>query len=115
MVRAFPSLWRLHAYVSLNRGSHNTVHIDDLARNFALNPGDGLKESAVDTSFCPLHVTLIRQIGAFNDAHTEHGRQDRELYRLARYLVHLAQTVLDFRTVDHKVHAVFRIACLGVC
>jgi len=63
----------------------NTVHIDDLSRNFALNPASGLK------------------ISAFNDCHTAHGAADRELYMLSGYLVHIAQTIPDFKKdVDHK-------------
>jgi len=62
----------------------NTVHIDDLSRNFALNPTSGLK------------------IAAFNDCHTAHGAGDRELYMLLEYLVHIARTVPDFKDVDHK-------------
>ena len=31
-------------------GPHNTVHIDDLSRNFALNPQSGLKCSACTCS-----------------------------------------------------------------
>ncbi|KAF8651427.1 hypothetical protein AX16_004729 [Volvariella volvacea WC 439] len=61
----------------------NTIHVDDLSRNFALNPGQGLK------------------IHAFKAAQTEVGSADRELYKLARYLVHIA-SVCDFRTLSHK-------------
>ncbi|KIJ44285.1 hypothetical protein M422DRAFT_168619, partial [Sphaerobolus stellatus SS14] len=53
-------------------------------RNFALNPGEGLK------------------ISPFKDAHTPRAAQDRELRRLARYLIHIA-TEDDFRTINHKV------------
>ncbi|WVQ72783.1 HAD hydrolase, family IIID [Cryptococcus sp. DSM 104548] len=61
----------------------NTVHIDDLSRNFAMNPGSGLK------------------IKAFNSAGTGHGALDRELARLGEYLVRIATTVDDFTTLDH--------------
>ncbi|WWD18485.1 HAD hydrolase, family IIID [Kwoniella shandongensis] len=64
--------------------ARNTIHIDDLARNFALNPGEGLK------------------IRAFNKAgHTE-GRADRELYRLGQYLVNIAVGVEDFTKINHS-------------
>ncbi|KAF8844427.1 HAD IIID h [Paxillus ammoniavirescens] len=61
----------------------NTIHVDDLSRNFALNPPEGLK------------------IHAFKNAHTEQARGDRELAKLERYLIHIA-LVSDFRTLKHK-------------
>jgi len=64
-------------------GPKNTIHVDDLGRNFALNPNEGLK------------------ISPFKDAHTPRAAQDRELDRLSRYLVHIAG-LEDFRTVNHK-------------
>ncbi|KII88126.1 hypothetical protein PLICRDRAFT_612640 [Plicaturopsis crispa FD-325 SS-3] len=70
----------------------NTIHIDDLSsssyppqsRNFALNPPQGLK------------------ISPFKDAHTEHALGDRELEKLTRYLVHIAQTKPDWTADDVK-------------
>ncbi|KAK4687029.1 ubiquitin-like domain-containing CTD phosphatase 1, partial [Tremellales sp. Uapishka_1] len=67
------------------RSAQNTIHIDDLSRNFAMNPGEGLK------------------IRAYNTAGTLDGLEDRELSRLGDYLVHLAEKVEDFATVDHAV------------
>ncbi|KAI6028562.1 HAD-like domain-containing protein [Pisolithus orientalis] len=61
----------------------NTIHVDDLSRNFALNPDEGLK------------------IHAFKHAHMEQAQADRELEKLARYMVHIA-SIDDFRTVNHK-------------
>ncbi|RSH91132.1 hypothetical protein EHS25_010308 [Saitozyma podzolica] len=69
----------------------NTIHIDDLSRNFALNPGEGLK------------------IRAFNAAGTFEGMQDSELAKLSQYVVadhagqllHLAANVEDFTEADH--------------
>ncbi|KAJ6531234.1 HAD-like domain-containing protein [Mycena capillaripes] len=61
----------------------NTIHVDDLGRNFALNPNEGLK------------------ISAFKGAHTPQAMADRELDKLKRYMVHIA-TVDDFRTLSHK-------------
>jgi len=58
----------------------NTIHIDDLSRNFALNPGEGLKISA-------FRVTQ--------------NSPDRELTSLAQYLRFLAD-VSDFTSVQHK-------------
>lgn len=54
------------------------------SRNFALNPREGIK------------------IHAFKNAHTEEAMADRELVKLTRYLLHVAN-VPDFRTVTHKV------------
>jgi len=62
----------------------NTIHVDDLGRNFALNPGEGLK------------------VYAFKGAHTMQAREDRELDRVGRYLLHIAQNTEDFATIDHK-------------
>ncbi|KAL0568077.1 hypothetical protein V5O48_013921 [Marasmius crinis-equi] len=61
----------------------NTIHIDDLSRNFALNPQSGLK------------------IHAFKNAHTPQSLADRELWKLSRYLIHIAN-LPDFKTVSHK-------------
>ncbi|KAI0282703.1 HAD IIID h [Russula brevipes] len=61
----------------------NTIHVDDLGRNFALNPRQGLK------------------ISAFRDAHTPRAMADRELDDLARYLLHIA-TIDDMEKLNHK-------------
>ncbi|PPQ93229.1 hypothetical protein CVT25_015227 [Psilocybe cyanescens] len=61
----------------------STIHVDDLSRNFALNPKEGLK------------------ISAFKNAHTPEAWADRELYKLARYMIHIAN-VDDFTTLSHK-------------
>jgi hypothetical protein len=58
--------------------------IEAQTRNFALNPGEGLK------------------IHAFRNAHTPEAKADRELKKLARYMVHIA-SVDDFRTLKHHV------------
>ncbi|KAJ3920896.1 hypothetical protein F5877DRAFT_89174 [Lentinula edodes] len=60
----------------------NTVHVDDLGRNFALNPQCGLK------------------IHAFKNAHTPEAQADRELDKLARYMVHIAP-LSDLRSLSH--------------
>lgn len=62
-------------------GSHNTVHIDDLSRNFALNLGSGLK------------------VSAFHRKKTS-GKRDTELLGLSNYLVQLAQSGVNFDSVD---------------
>jgi len=61
----------------------NTIHVDDLGRNFALNPRQGLK------------------ISAFKDAHTPTAMADRELDDLAKYLLHVA-SIEDMETLNHK-------------
>jgi ubiquitin-like domain-containing CTD phosphatase 1 len=54
------------------------------SRNFALNPKEGLK------------------IQAFKNAHTPGAMADRELDKLSRYMLYIAN-VADFRTLSHKV------------
>jgi ubiquitin-like domain-containing CTD phosphatase 1 len=62
-------------------GSHNTVHIDDLERNFALNIGSGLKCTA-----------FYRK--------KQSGKRDTELVGIGNYLVQLASAGVNFDTVD---------------
>jgi len=62
-------------------GAHNTVHIDDLSRNFALNLGSGLKIKAY----------YRKKSSAYRDA---------ELLGLARYLEELARAAVSFVQVD---------------
>lgn len=63
----------------------NTVHIDDLGRNFALNPRQGIK------------------IKAFKDCHLPERMADRELDKLSRYLIHIASgTDRDFTRCKHQ-------------
>ncbi|KIY66317.1 HAD subfamily IIID h [Cylindrobasidium torrendii FP15055 ss-10] len=61
----------------------NTIHIDDLSRNFALNPGEGLK------------------ISAFKGAGTEAALADTELAKLGKYMVAIAESSSDFTTLEH--------------
>lgn len=61
----------------------NTVHVDDLSRNFAMNPKQGLK------------------ISAFKESVRVRG-QDRELRYLSYYLVHIALHVPDFCALKHS-------------
>lgn len=78
-VKPLQIIWNKYPQYS----AKNTIHVDDLSRNFALNPQEGLK------------------IHAFKHAHTEQARADRELEKLARYMVHIA-SLDDFRTLNHK-------------
>lgn len=59
----------------------NTIHIDDLRSNFALNPGEGL---------------LIK---AFRKA--PQNRDDKELFLLTKYLMMLTKED-DFKKLDHS-------------
>eukprot|EP00979_Chaetoceros_neogracilis_P002453 scaffold430_cov234-Chaetoceros_neogracile.AAC.1 len=63
--------------------SKNTVHLDDLSRNFALNPHNGLKVTA-----------FYRK--------KKSGKRDVELLGLATYLEKLAAEVDDFTKVRFK-------------
>ncbi|CAE6504067.1 unnamed protein product [Rhizoctonia solani] len=65
-------------------GPQNTAHVDDLPRNFALNPEEGIR------------------ISAFKLDGTIELRNDCELEKLGRYLVWLASHT-DFKEVDHKI------------
>jgi ubiquitin-like domain-containing CTD phosphatase 1 len=62
-------------------GSHNTVHVDDLSRNFALNLTSGLR------------------VTAFHRKKSS-ARQDTELLQLTSYLQQLAESNLSFDDVD---------------
>lgn len=62
-------------------GAHNTVHLDDLARNFALNLGSGLKIKAYHR----------------NQPDATH---DGDLQLLGPYLERLAQSGRSFERVD---------------
>lgn len=66
-----------------NWGSHNTVHVDDLSRNFALNLGSGLKVS-----------------GYYRKKSS--ARRDTELKGLAKYLEELAQAQINFDQVKFE-------------
>jgi len=79
-VKALDIIWaKLPEYYS----PANTIHIDDLGRNFAMNPQSGLK------------------IKPFKNAHTMR-HTDQELFILERYLRLIGQKENDFRTLDHK-------------
>ncbi|KIM86178.1 hypothetical protein PILCRDRAFT_816102 [Piloderma croceum F 1598] len=78
-VKALQIIWNHFPRFS----AKNTIHVDDLSRNFALNPQEGLK------------------INAFKNAHTAEAMNDRELEKLARYMLHIA-LVDDFRSLQHK-------------
>jgi len=64
-----------------NWGPNNTVHLDDLSRNFALNLMSGLK------------------VSAYYRKRTS-GKRDTELLGLSRYLTQLAKANLPFDKID---------------
>ncbi|POW05373.1 hypothetical protein PSHT_10836 [Puccinia striiformis] len=83
-VKALELIWRkIPAY-----NETNTVHLDDLSRNFALNPRSGVK------------------LSAFKNARA--SKHDRQLVFLARYFLQIA-SLPDVRTVDHKKWADCRL------
>ena len=76
-VKALEFIWRRWPDVY---GRHNTIHIDDLSRNFAMNPRNGLKIKAYKNS----------------------PNFDTEFVALRRYLLQLAHpTVTDFTQYEH--------------
>jgi ubiquitin-like domain-containing CTD phosphatase 1 len=64
-------------------GSHNTIHIDDLAHNFALNLKSGLK--------CRAYIRKKKS-----------ARRDTELLGLTRYLDILANAKIRFDAIEHS-------------
>lgn len=64
-------------------GSHNTVHVDDLSRNFALNLTSGIR------------------VTAFHRKKSS-SRTDTELLQLTSYLHQLAESKLSFDDVDFE-------------
>jgi hypothetical protein len=61
-----------------------TVHIDDLSRNFAMNPGEGLKVSL--TGAQSPQIRPDSQIRAYKGAGTQAGVDDSELAKLRPYV-----------------------------
>ncbi|KAJ3132346.1 hypothetical protein HDU90_007407 [Geranomyces variabilis] len=78
-VKALEIIWRTFPD---RFGAHNTCHVDDVSRNFAMNPQQGLK------------------IPAFKNG-PESRKTDKVLFPLTRYLLQLA-LVDDFRKVNHE-------------
>lgn len=82
-VKALEFIWRRWPDVY---GPHNTIHIDDLSRNFAMNPRNGLKIKAYKNS----------------------PNFDTEFVALRRYLLQLAHpSVTDFTKYEH-MHGVWK-------
>jgi len=76
-VKALGIIWKYYPQF----GPHNSIHIDDLSRNFAMNPQNGLK------------ITAYK-----NYAQSQH---DRELFELSKYLKHIF-SFDDFTKLDFK-------------
>ncbi|KAI0567230.1 Ubiquitin [Gracilaria domingensis] len=78
-VKALEIIWR--SFPEWN--ATNTIHVDDLAKNFALNPQSGLK------------------IKPFRNAQVAR-HSDRELYMLDLYLKLIAERETDFTSLNHN-------------
>ncbi|XP_077507223.1 ubiquitin-like domain-containing C-terminal domain phosphatase 1 [Amblyomma americanum] len=78
-VKPLPLIWGL---VSAYR-PENTIMIDDIPRNFLMNPQSGLR------------------VRPFRNA-DPHQNNDRELVHLARYLKDIAASVSDFTELNHR-------------
>lgn len=81
-VKPLALIWR-RAELKEFYNSKNTVHIDDLSRNFAMNPQQGLKISKFSVG--------------------QPREEDNELVDIEKYLVHIAQTTPgDFSSLKHS-------------
>ncbi|KAL8286885.1 hypothetical protein RQP46_003891 [Phenoliferia psychrophenolica] len=80
LVKALEVLWRAMPWY----GPESTIHVDDLDRNFPLNPGNGLK------------------VRPYKD-HEENQDTDHELALVARYMLQLeAKKNVDISEEDHS-------------
>ena len=78
----FPNRW----------GTHNTVHIDDLSRNFALNLDNGLQ--------CTAYHRKKKKNNSSSMTTSNYGHRDRELVGLTKYLIQLIESGMTFHQVD---------------
>lgn len=79
-----------------NYTAENTIMIDDIRRNFLMNPQSGLR------------------VRPFRHAH-RHRATDRELLRLSRYLKDIASSLDDFTTLNHRHWETFVPKMLQPC
>jgi hypothetical protein len=86
-VKALDIIWQQPQFEGRYTAA-NTIHVDDLSRNGALNPQSLLK------------------ISAFKNARIS-GATDRELYFLMRYLTLIALDANDFGKLDHKAWKIY--------
>lgn len=105
----------------------NTVHVDDLSRNFAMNPKQVTSLCLASSSqvfvddYCVFRLihwlvgTLLTfcvrrmqglKISAFRES-VRIRKKDRELFFLAHYLVHIALHVPDFVSLKHSAWAAY--------
>jgi ubiquitin-like domain-containing CTD phosphatase 1 len=82
----FPDRW----------GAHNTVHIDDLSRNFALNLGNGLQ----CTPYHRKKKKNTRSSSSSSRGGGGGGRNDTELLHIGKYLIHLVESSESFNVID---------------
>jgi ubiquitin-like domain-containing CTD phosphatase 1 len=75
----------------------NTVHIDDLTRNFELNKENGI----VISPFFVKSPENTSPVEAAGDGEYKTD-VDLELSLLGRYLVHIARNSDDFSEIDHE-------------
>jgi len=76
LIKPLPLIWSKMR----NFNERNTLHIDDLARNFVMNVKNGVR------------------VNAF--VYSQESRNDRELYYLSKYLAHVS-SMDDLSTFDH--------------
>ena len=81
-------------------GSHNTVHLDDLARNFALNLGNGLKCTPFHRTKRKKRSDGANDVGSSEDSNVPPSK-DMELLGIGRFLEMLATNDQVKDNFDH--------------
>ena len=76
----------------------NTIHLDDLSRNFALNLHNGLKV----TAYYRKKRKSSNGNSSSNSSNVSIGKKDVELVGLIGYCTKLAKEVDDFQNVEFK-------------
>jgi ubiquitin-like domain-containing CTD phosphatase 1 len=79
----FPQQWN----------STNTIHVDDLARNFELNKANGITISPYNRNTAPVFEQRSSR---------KSSAEDEELFFLSQYLCELAQCGVPLDSVDHR-------------
>jgi ubiquitin-like domain-containing CTD phosphatase 1 len=83
------NLTRFYCMHNIRFSPKNTIHIDDLSRNFAMNPQQGLK------------ILPFKNAPGKFTSYVVSRHSDKELLYITKYLLQLA-LVDDFETVSHK-------------